>query len=297
MLEPFTPEVPVTPTACREPSRTALAAAYMRAAHQLLDARPLLLEDPVAVQLLGPEAARSITEAPESHQTPLARALRAHVALRSRYAEDQLRAAVEGGATTYVLVGAGFDTFALRQPPWAGGLRIVEVDHPATQALKRARIQDAGLDLPANVHFAGLDFERETLAEGLRRHGLATEARTFFSWLGVTMYLTEPAIDANLRAMAAFPQGSQTVLTFSQPPDPDSQGSLDIASQIAERVASVGEPFLSRFEPEAMTTKLLAAGFTQVDLLSREEALKLYFRDGHRDLAPPRRIGFASAIR
>ena len=202
----------------RKPTGTALAVAYMRAAHQILDSKPLLLEDAFAVQLLGKGAAQRICEASERYQTPVARALRSHIVLRSRYAEDQLLMAVQRGVSQYVVVGAGYDTFSLRQPEWASSLAIVEVDHPATQSLKRSRIADAGWRVPENVQFADVDFERETLEEGLRRNGVSTAQQTFFSWLGVTVYLTEAAIDETLRSMASFPAGSQVVLTFSQPP-------------------------------------------------------------------------------
>jgi methyltransferase (TIGR00027 family) len=269
----------------------------MRAAHQILDSKPLLLEDPFAVQLLGKEAAQGIGEEAEFYQTPLERALRSHVVLRSRYAEDQLATAVQRGVSQYVIVGAGFDTFSLRQPQWANDLVIVEVDHQGTQALKRMRIADAGLNIPQNVEFAAIDFESETLDEGLRRNGVSTAQQTFFSWLGVTMYLTEEAIDETLRSMANFPAGSQTVLTFSQPPIPGSESSKAVAARLAKNVESVGEPFISWFEPEAFQSKLLAAGFTQVELLSPYEAHTRYFLHGHADLPAPKRLGFASAIR
>jgi methyltransferase (TIGR00027 family) len=281
----------------REPSRTAMTAAYMRAAHQILDSKPLILEDLLALQLLGKDSTQSISEAAEHYQTPLARALRSHIVLRSRYAEDQLLTAVQRGISQYVIVGAGFDTFSMRQPKWAKDLMIVEVDHPGTQAIKHARIVDAGLSIPENVQFADIDFESETLDEGLRRNGISTAQLTFFSWLGVTMYLTEVAIDKTLKSMANFPLGSQTVLTFSQPPIHNSQISLDVAARLADHVESIGEPFLSRFEPAVIKSKLLSAGFTHVELLSPDEAYAKYFLNGHQDLPPPKRVGFASAVR
>ena len=174
----------------REASRTALATAFMRAAHQILDAKPLVFEDAVAVQLLGKDASQRISEAAERYQTPGARALRSHIVLRSRYAEDQLQATAQRGISQYVILGAGFDTFVLRQPRWANDLKIVEVDHPETQSLKYLRIADASLSVPENVTFAGIDFEIESLDEGLRRNGISIAERTFFCWLGVTMYLT-----------------------------------------------------------------------------------------------------------
>jgi methyltransferase (TIGR00027 family) len=119
-------------------SRTALATAHMRAAHQLLDPPPRILEDPVAVAVLGPGAEQRIRQVAARSQAPEGRALRAHMVLRSRFAEDRLAMAVSRGVTQYVILGAGFDTFAVRQPAWAQQLRILEVDHAGTQELKRA---------------------------------------------------------------------------------------------------------------------------------------------------------------
>ena len=129
--------------------------------------------------------------------------------LRSRFSEDRLEEAAAKGVTRYILIGAGFDSFALRQPLWARALKIVEVDHPATQSAKRERIARAGLSEPENLIFARADFEREELGEVLARCGIGPGEPAFFSWLGVTMYLEEAAIDATLRAIAGFAPGSE----------------------------------------------------------------------------------------
>jgi methyltransferase (TIGR00027 family) len=274
----------------RDASRTALGTAYLRAAHQLLDAPPRILEDPVAIPLLGPDAERRIRETAEQYATPARRALRAHLVLRSRYAEDRLAAAVARGVSQYVVLGAGFDTFALRQPPWARALRILEVDHAGTQAVKRARLAAAGLSMPPNADFASIDFERKSLGEGLQRQGLSLEQPTFFSWLGVTMYLEERAIDAVLASIATFPAGSEVVLTFATP---RGQG----PSHTRERAEALGEPWLTAFEPEALGARLRAAGFGDVAFLSAEDAEGRYFRQRPADLPPPQRTNLVCAVR
>jgi methyltransferase (TIGR00027 family) len=269
-------------------SRTALATAHMRAAHQLLDPPPRILEDPAAVAVLGPDAEQRILELAERAQTPEGRALRAHMVLRSRFAEDRLAAAVDRGVTQYVILGAGFDTFAVRQPPWARSLRILEVDHAGTQDLKRAHLAAAGLVVPPNAGFATIDFERESLRDGLLRQGISPAARTFFSWLGVTMYLQKSAIDAVLRSVAQFPAGSEIVLTFAS--------ASNTPRPIAERAAHVGEPWLSFFEPAEMRDELLAAGFTTVELLTPAVAQERYFRQGS-SLPTPQRTTIVAAQR
>jgi methyltransferase (TIGR00027 family) len=269
-------------------SRTALGTAYMRAAHQLLDAPPRILEDPIALKLLGPGAARRITEGADGYQTPERRGLRAHVVLRSRYAEDRLAAAVRRGVTQYVLLGAGFDTFALRQPDWARALRVLEVDHAGTQGAKISMLAAAGLAMPANAGFADIDLEKESLRDGLRRLRFPLDEPTFFSWLGVTMYLNQGAIDAVLKSVAAFPAGSEMVLTFAQPPG-------DSPSPFDRRAAHVGEPWVSYFTPAALEAKLRGAGFGRVEFLAPEEAEARYFRPRPPDLPVPGRTNIASA--
>ena len=281
----------------REASRTALGTAYLRAAHQLLDAPPRVLEDPVAVRLLGKDASQNIWEAVKRYRSPETSALRSHVVLRSRFAEDRLAAAVQRGVSQYVILGAGFDTFAFRQPDWAKSLKIFEIDHRDTQLVKRSFLTKASLDLPANVRFAQIDFEHESLLEGLCRHHVSVEEPTFFSWLGVTVYLKEAAIDAALKSMATYPSGSEVVLTFKQPIVKTTGKAAEAARKLAENVASVGEPFVSFFEPKAMEAKLLSAGFSKVEFLDLETADTRYFASRPADLPRPRHINIVSGIR
>jgi methyltransferase (TIGR00027 family) len=128
---------------------------------------PLLLRDPVALPLLGAQAAATVRCALGRHQSREGKALRAHVVLRSRFTEDRVEAAAAKGIRRYILIGAGFDSFALRRPPWAQALEIVEIDHPATQSAKRERIARAGLAEPDNLIFAPADFEHEGLGDVL----------------------------------------------------------------------------------------------------------------------------------
>jgi len=273
----------------RNTSRTALGTAYMRAAHQLLDGPPRILEDPLALRLLGSSATQRIKDFSEHYQTPELRGLRSHVVLRSRFAEDRLAAAVGRGVTQYVVLGAGFDTFALRQPSWAQALTILEVDHEGTQATKRGQLAAAGFTMPKNADFATIDFEHESLRVGLTRFHISADELTFFSWLGVTMYLDENAIDGALKSVASFPAGSEIVLTFALPPG-HSPSPFDLRS------ASVGEPWVSYFEPEAIEAKLLSAGFSAVEFLSPEIAEARYFQQRPPDLPVPRRKNIVCAI-
>ncbi len=245
-------------------SQTALGTAYLRAAHQLLDAEPKLIDDPIAVALLGPDASARIQANVAAYRNPGAEAARAHVVLRSRFAEDRLAEAVDRGVTQYIPLGAGLDTFAFRQPRWALPLRILEVDHLQTHLLKRQLMDAADLPTPANVSYLSVDFERETLQQGLLRQEVTRHEPTFFSCPGDSILLREPTIDAVLRLVAEFPSGSEIVLTFEQ-------------------------------APAAMEIKLRRAGFTGIDFLSPKEAEIRYFSQRPMDLPVPKRTAIVAA--
>jgi methyltransferase (TIGR00027 family) len=275
----------------RTASATARSVAVLRAAHRIIDGEPALLDDTIIARLIGGDLDAQIRARIDELQTPLVRGLRSHVLLRSRFAEDSLEHAVTNGAGQYILLGAGLDTFAYRQPAWAAGLAIVEVDHPASQAAKRTALAAARIEIPANVSFAPVDFERETLTEGLVRGGVDLAKRSFFSWLGVTMYLTRAAIEQTLRTVLAFPNGSEIVFTFAQP----SSDSASPSHQLAAGAASVGEPWISYFAPGDVETMLRSLGFARARFLTRDEAVRRYYAGRSDGLVAPQRVSIVSA--
>jgi methyltransferase (TIGR00027 family) len=275
----------------RAESSTAAGVATLRAAHQLLDGEPKILDDPIAVRLLDPGTLERIRREPELFAHPGALALRSHVVLRSRFTEDRLAEAVGRGVGQYVVLGAGFDTFAYRQPEWAHGLRLFEVDHPASQRAKVARLTAAGVALPANLELVPIDFEHVTIEEGMARSGFDPRLPALFSWLGVTMYLTLPAIDAVLSFVAALPPGTEVVLTFAHPDAPDTPG-----GRLAAAAAALGEPWISRFTSGELAQRLYDHGFSHVAFLRPPEATDRYFRGRTDALLPPRRSSLVSAI-
>jgi methyltransferase (TIGR00027 family) len=275
----------------RSASKTAFGVAWLRAAHQLIDDPPRILDDPVVVPLLGPDVAQLMREHLERMQAPGARGLRSHVILRSRYAEEELHAAVERGIGQFVLLGAGLDTFAYRQPEWASALRIFEIDQPASQQSKRDRLDAARIPVPPNVTFVPVDFQTESLESGLRRGGVGFTAPAFFSWLGVTMYLTRDAVDAVFQTIATFPPSSEVVFTFASRRD-----TAELTSYVAERVAELGEPWLSYFEPAELEELLARLGFSRVSFLTPDEAATRYFNGRSDGLPVPRHVSVGRAI-
>jgi len=256
----------------REPSRTARAAAFHRAAHQELE-HGRIFADPLALRILGEDVAAIAREA---EQRPSGRGMRIFIAARTRFAEDALAAAVERGARQLVVLGAGLDTYAYRSP-WRDRLRVFEVDHPATQAWKRGRLAEAAIPLPEWLTFVPIDFERETLAEGLRTADFDAEQQTFFTWLGVVPYLTEEAAWATLGFIARLPNGAHVVFDYSDPPaslPPEMRASHDAR---AAHVAGLGEPLRNYFESDQLRAKLMDLGFTEVEDLGPREIALRYF--------------------
>jgi methyltransferase (TIGR00027 family) len=204
---------------------------------------------------------------------PFSLGLRAHVVARSRYAEDLLGLAVARGVRQYVLLGAGLDTFAHRNS--YAELRVFEVDHPATQAWKRELLAASGLDAPVGLTYAPVDFERESLAEGLAAAGFDTGAPAFFAWLGVVPYLTLEAFRATVRYVAGCAPGSGVVFDYGQP-----RAALPLLERLAHdslaaRVGRAGEPFRLFFTPEEVRAEL--AGFGGIEDLGSAEINARYF--------------------
>jgi len=249
-----------------EPSKTAYGAAALRAAHQLID-EPRVFEDPLAVRILdGLPQSPLATELTSFDDARLLR-LRASMAVRSRYAEDALGEAVARGVRQYVLLGAGLDTFAYRNPYVAEGLRVFEVDHPATQQWKRDRLQQVGIAIPESLTFVAIDFESETIGAALARAGFDRRQPAFLSWLGVTVYLSRDAVMGTLRFVReTLPAGSEILFSYI----------VAFSPELAERAQSLGEPWKSCFDPQEMARELRAIGFSHVDDLTPDAANRRY---------------------
>lgn len=244
-----------------------------RAAHQIYDAPPLVLEDPIAVPILGKEYLPEVERTATKLHKPFSVSLRAFLVARSRYAEDMLAHAVASGATQYVLLGAGLDTFAHRNP--YPNLHVFEVDHPATQQWKRELLAGSNLPTPESLTYAPTDFEHQTLPGQLVAAGFAPEARTFFAWLGVVPYLTHAAFRATLDFIAKAPAGSGVVMDYGQP-----RSALPFLEQLAHdslasRVQLAGEPFRLFFTPKQMAGEL--AAFEKIEDFGSQEINARYF--------------------
>lgn len=249
-----------------QPSRTAWAAAAHRAAHQLLEGGRIF-SDPLAVRIL-PEDVQALIHDIEGDAAR--RKMRLFIAVRTRFAEDALASAVEHGARQLVVLGAGLDTFAYRNP-FPDRLRVFEVDHPATQAWKRERLAAAAILIPPSLTFAPVDFERETLSQGLQGAGFDPAQHTFFTWLGVVPYLTEQAVWSTLGYIATLFGGAHVVFDYADPPHTLSAEARAYHDVRAARVQDLGESWITYFEADELREKLLAVGFTEIEDLGPRE--------------------------
>jgi methyltransferase (TIGR00027 family) len=253
-------------------SKTALGVAIRRVAHQLID-QPPVLNDPIAVRLIGSGYRGKMGRA--SHR--VGRDFRAFMAARSRYVEDRLAEAVLDGVMQYVILGAGLDTFAYRNP--FSKLRVFEVDFPATQEWKRGMLDEAGIVLPAGLTFVPLDFEHQALAGGLAEAGFDAGSMAFFGWLGVVPYLTMEAFRATLEAVAQMPAGSAISFDYALAPEALSPLGRKAFDALAGRVAAAGEPFRLFFTPEKVEREVRRAGYTRLEQVDSERLNELYFQN------------------
>ncbi len=263
-----------------EPSRTALMVARQRAAHQVLD-HGSILYDPFAMKILG-EDEKDVLQFANKH--PLASIGRLFTTARSRIAEDAFSRAVERGVRQIVILGAGLDTFALRNPHGERQIRIYEVDHPATQAWKRQRLAEAQIALPPCLIVAPVDFERDDVGKKLVAAGFQQSSPAFFTWLGVVPYLTQDAIGRTLDYISSI-QNSEVVFDYVEPPEAFSEELRQIEKERTEQLGKIDERSDSRFEPAILAAILRSHGFFTIEDINFQEIAS---RFGHavQGLAP-----------
>ena len=215
--------------------------------------------------------------------------LRAEIVGRARFTEEQLEKAIEAGIHQYVILGAGLDSFALRRNDLASTLTVYELDNPASQAAKRSRLAKLNIDLPKNLEFVPIDFEQESVAEALGRSSYTSEKPAFFSWLGVTMYLTRKAVFSTLGSIASCTKpGSEIVFNYSVPRELTDPVDLPIKDWAERVVARQGEPVITTFEPSMLVQEVQDLGFEVIEHFSPAEQTTRYFagrKDGLRPIS------------
>ena len=235
-----------------------------RAAHQLHDAHPLVFEDPFAIPILPPDARTELQRTPAASRKPFSAALRAFMVCRARFAEDVLAAGVRHrGVRQALILGAGLDTFALRNPYL--NLRVFEVDHPATQSWKCELLAASKLAVPATLTHVPVNFERHSLRRQLLQDGFDFTLPTAAAWLGVVPYLTQEAFAATARLLGRLPAGSSLVFDYSQPREVLSLTEQLMLDSLSARVALAGEPFQLFFTPQQLAEELSRCNLTVIE--------------------------------
>lgn len=259
-------------------SKTAFRAAISRAAHQLLDS-PVVFEDPIALRIIGAENVALIHAGGWQFESKMARRLRGFFAARSRFAEDELNGAIKRGVRQYVILGAGLDTFAFRNPYGAEKLRVFEVDHPDTQSWKRQQLTAAKLAVPAALTYVPVNFEIESLDVKLREAGFRATEPAFFSWLGVSMYLTPDTVMETLKFVASVSaSGGGIVFDYITPLDRLGIHQRLRAFVLNTWLRAIGEPWKSHFTPEAMMRSLKLMDFTTIEDMGTDQIDARYFK-------------------
>lgn len=262
------------------PSRTAVRTAIHRAAHLLLDGNPKILTDKFAGAFAGYGSDADLLHALETLKLFDPPRMRAVCTVRNRYAEDELEGAFRRGVAQYVILGAGLDSFAYRRPERIASVEVFEIDHPTSQAWKRARIAELGIAPPPRLHHLPIDFERQTLTEGLVAGGLDRKIPALFAVLGVAQYLTQDALSQMLRDIAeTSAPGSELVMQYVAPLESLETSEAALAQALAKRAVESGERWLSFYEPVEMERRLREAGFGAISQFGRDVATERYLRN------------------
>jgi len=267
-----------------EPDNTALRVALWRALHVEADTPPHVFVDKVGLQLAAPDA--QWQSRPD--MSPFTRPFRASIVARARFVEDLVSEQIAQGVDQYVILGAGLDTFVQRRPELASRVTVCERDRPAPQAWKRQRLLDLGFGVPPHLRLVPVDFEAlDAWCARLLHSGFDSARAAVVASIGVSMYLTKPAIEATLRQIAALATGSTLVMSFMLPiemSDPDVRPGIQRA---VEGARANGTPFISFFTPEQMLTLARDAGFRDVRHVSAAMLAQRYFADRTDGLRPP----------
>jgi len=293
-------------------SLTALLNAYYRGYHAANDS-PKIFDDILAYQILTEDGRASLEQFTmttlqkaglsfpdqESALAWVAQATSSPALILSRapYAENSLEKAVGQGVKQYVILGAGLDTFAFRRKELVKQLQVFEVDHPATQSYKRNRLAELGWEIPEQLHFVPVDFTKESLAEALKRSSYDPQSLTFFSWLGVTYYLTREEVFAALRDIAGIaPPGSTVIFDYLDTDAFIPRKAVPRIQFMMYSVQQVGEPMKAGFDPFKLAEELAPLGLRLNEDLSPMDIFMLYFMGRTDHYRPCEHAHFASVV-
>ncbi len=230
----------------------------------------------------------------------LRRLVNVHIApsplCRAAYTEQELKTAVKSGTEQYVILGAGMDTFAFRESEFLSKYRVFEVDHPLTQKDKIKRIANAGWTIPNNLTFVPVDFTKDDIKERLIAGGFDPSVKTFFSWLGVTYYLSAEAINNMLAVLSGLCSDGST-LVFDYPDENFFDASERRVQNTIMMAKAGGEPMQSAFSYGELEKLLEKHGFLIYELLTPDDIQKNIIGKAGADLKAFEHVNYCLAVR
>ncbi|WP_042455861.1 class I SAM-dependent methyltransferase [Neobacillus dielmonensis] len=299
-----------------ESSLTSLVSAFGRAYHSNYDS-PKIFDDFIAKELITPtefsdisnnmiqgiqffnqEIARRYQDDPDEilkwitqvqlSPTPLARAA---------FCEKVLMNEVSLGIKQVVILGAGLDTFSFRHLELKERIEIFEVDHPATQAFKKQRLEAANLEIPNHLHFVPMDFTGQFSYQELKQEGFG-EHKTFFSLLGVSYYLTKQELSNLLQHLFAMaPEGSSIVFDYADENLFKEKGISNRVENMLKMVATGGEPMKSCYSYHEMEKMLEESSLLIFEHLSPDEIHDSFFQNRSDYLSAFETIHYIHAVK
>lgn len=269
--------------------------ALTRAAHQVIDAEPLIFPDPLALKIIGSSGEARMRENMAMYGTEGLRRARASVTVRSRFVEEELARSVAAGTRQYVILGAGLDTFAYRRTDFADRLAVYEVDQPETQQWKQERLAGARIAIPGNVHFVPVDFNDGTLGQALAAGGFRRDIPALFSWLGVVYYLPRPSVLETLRFIAGQNAPSGVIFDFAVPESSVAPCHRDLLREFMDFNRGRSERWQTWFTPKEMQSLLRDCGFSEVIHLDYETIASRYLSGRKDGLLPSPLVELISA--
>ena len=295
-------------------SMTALIAAFSRVYHAEFD-EPKVFYDPIARQLMtddeyrqimgymtggidffAPEKKSELTDPKEILKWVVQTQLAPTPLARARYCEDMVMNAINIDAKQYVILGAGMDTFAYRNPEILSNIHVFEVDHPETQKFKRMKVEQAGWVVPGNLHYVPVDFTKDDLAAELLNCGFDAAKIAFFSWPGVTYYLEKKDIENMVKTISSIsPYGSGLLFDY-----PDEKFLTSDVKRVQNQIAmakAAGEPMKPGFCYEELEQLLAEYGFLIYEHLTTEDIESLFFANRSDDLHAFENTNFALAVK
>ena len=276
-------------------SATAEGVALARAAHQVVDAEPLIFPDPLALKIIGPAGEARVRKTLPFYATDGMRRARSSVTIRSRFTEEELERAVAAGTRQYVILGAGLDTFAYRRTDLAGRVEVWEVDEPGTQQWKRESLAAAGIAIPENVRFVPCDFNESTLAQALAANGFRRDTPALFSWLGVVYYLPVPSIAETLRFIAGQAATSGVIFDYAVDESSVAPCHHDLLREFTAFNLSRSERWRTFFAPAEIESLLRECGFGEIVRLDYEAMANRYLAGRTDGLLPSPLVQLISA--